>query len=139
MMRAIWLQPDAARFNHWWQATFFMLALFIITLILWALDSRQPDGVSVWAKPLKFAASIALYFVTLSVLAAFLSAEKRQGRVWRWLTQLAIGAALFEIVYILVQAARGRASHFNNDTPLESVMYALMGVANCLKLNVTLE
>src|SRR5690606_10217231 len=37
-------------------------------------------------------------------------------------------AGLFEIGYIMLQAARGRASHFNNETVLESAMYALMGI-----------
>jgi hypothetical protein len=128
MRQTIYLQPDSNRFNRWWLATFFMLALFVITLLLWVLDERQLDGVSVWSKPLKFESSIVLYFVTLAVLGAFLSTERQRGALWRWLTRLGIGAAIFEIAYIFLQAARGRASHFNNDTPVESVMYALMGV-----------
>lgn len=38
------------------------------------------------------------------------------------------GAALFEIGYIMLQAGRGRASHFNHETVAEYALYIAMGV-----------
>jgi hypothetical protein len=35
--------------------------------------------------------------------------------------------AVLEVAYIMVQAGRARASHFNNAMPLEEVAYALRG------------
>ena len=39
-----------------------------------------------------------------------------------------VAAGIFEVMYIFLQAARGRESHFNNTTVVESVMYGFMGV-----------
>ncbi len=119
---------DTRCFNLWWQATFLMAGLFVITLLLWVVDSRQLHNVSVWAKPLKFELSLALYFITLALLAGYLPATQRMQAAWRWATRLAIASGIFEVLYILLQAARGRASHFNHDTPVESAMYGLMGL-----------
>ena len=44
------------------------------------------------------------------------------------MTYLVVGAALFEVLYIFLQATRVRESHFNNSTIIESVMYGLMGI-----------
>lgn len=122
------LDSGSRHLNLWWQGTLFMVGLFVITLILWGLDPRQLDGVSVWAKPLKFASSLALYFITLALLAGFLPAETRSKASWRWATRLGVTAGIFEVVYILLQAARGRASHYNFETVIENAMYGLMGV-----------
>ena len=122
------LDKETGHFNLWWQATFLMASLFVITLLFWSIDSRQLDNVSVWAKPLKFESSLALYFITLALLAGYLPAKQRMQAAWRWATRLAIASGLFEVLYILLQASRGRASHYNQETPVESAMYGLMGL-----------
>ena len=71
---------------------------------------------------------MALYFITLAWLAGLLPPKKLATASWRWATGVAVGSGLFEVLYIFVQSARGRASHYNQETPLETAMYGLMGL-----------
>jgi hypothetical protein len=43
-----------------------------------------------------------------------------------WIAVISIGSAVFEIAYMMIQAARQQASHFNLSTPLYQTMYVLM-------------
>lgn len=126
--RSAYLNAGNDQFNLWWQLSFFLLGLFAITGLLWWIDPRQLDGVSVWTKPLKFELSLIVYAITMTLLASLLPTIIRNKKTWKWATRFAVSAAIFEIVYILIQAARGRASHYNESTPVEYMMYALMGV-----------
>jgi hypothetical protein len=47
---------------------------------------------------------------------------------WRWLSAAVTAALAFEMTWIMVQAARGVDSHFNNRTAFEDLMFSLMGV-----------
>ncbi|OED38841.1 hypothetical protein AB833_18060 [Chromatiales bacterium (ex Bugula neritina AB1)] len=132
-----WLERDTRQFNLWWQATFLMLSLFAITLLLWSIDTRQLGNASVWAKPLKFESSLALYFITLALLAGYLPANIRMQATWRSATYIAVAAGVFEVIYIFLQAARGRASHYNQETTVESAMYGLMGLGALLLVAVS--
>ena len=135
--RSAYLNVENRSFNLLWQAAFFMLVLFSITSLLWWIDPRTLDGVSVWSKPLKFESSLALYFITLALLAGLLSAKALIKPAWRWATRLTVGAGIFEVIYIVIQAARGRASHYNDDTPVEHMMYGLMGVGAVILVAVS--
>ena len=137
MSPAAYLDSENNHFNLWWQATFLMVGLFAVTLLLWGIDSRQLDGASVWAKPLKFESSLALYFITLALLAGYLPAKTRLRASWRWATLFAVASGVIEVIYILLQGARGRASHYNFETPIESAMYGLMGVGAVILVAVS--
>ncbi len=102
--------------------------LALPTLGALLVDVRQLSGVSVWAKPLKFQASLALHWATVAWLLGHLDPARVDTPWVRWSLRVAAGATLVELLYIVIQAARGRASHFNNETVLEAVLYtALMG------------
>jgi hypothetical protein len=45
--------------------SFSMIMAFVATIALWAVDLRTIDGVSVWAKPLKFELALAVHAGTL--------------------------------------------------------------------------
>ena len=137
MNLSAYLDTTHGRFNLWWQGAFLMLGLLAVTLLLWWIDPRQLDGVSVWTKPLKFEISLVIYFVTLALLAGLLPRAIRKRKDWKWATLIAVGAGLFEVLYITLQAARGRHSHFNDSTALESTMYGLMGVGAVLLVAVS--
>jgi hypothetical protein len=102
--------------------------LALPTLGALALDARQLSGVSVWVKPLKFQLSLALHWATVAWLLGLLEPARQGSALVRWALRIGALATLLELLYIVLQAARGRASHFNNDTLLEAVLYtALMG------------
>lgn len=128
LRRPLPLIGAATETRPWQDVAFLFGALFVITFGAYAVDERVLDGISVWIKPLKFQASLALHFATLAVLAGLLEEARRRSRTFSLIVGASVAAGLFEIAYIMLQAARGRASHFNNETALESVMYALMGV-----------
>lgn len=81
--------------------------------------SRPILGVHPAWKPLKFALSIALFLITLSVLlpVTSMSAELRRVCV------IAIAASMtLEMTIIGAQALRGRRSHFNVERPLDAAL-----------------
>jgi hypothetical protein len=120
--------------------TALLLAVLALPCVIAALiDPRNLNGVSVWAKPLKFQLSFALHWLTIAWLLGCLDAPVRNRRSTRIVLELGAFAALVEVLYITLQAARGRHSHFNSATPLESVLYyALMGGAAVVMMAVTL-
>jgi hypothetical protein len=121
-------RPDAERTAT--AALGVCLALFATGAGAWVLDGRTVDGAGAWAKPQKFAASFALHVASVLWLATLLTARARTSRLARGaLTTLAV-ATIVELLYIFLQAARGRRSQFNLETPFETAMYyAVMGGA----------
>ena len=114
--------------NVWWQGVLFLSVFIAINIILYGLDQRLLADEPLWSKPLKFEISVIVQFITLAVLASLLSPAKRNGVVWKAMSYGVVAAGIFEVMYIFLQAARGRESHFNNSTAVESAMYGLMGL-----------
>jgi hypothetical protein len=108
------------------------VALAVPSLLALMLDDRLLNGISVWSKPLKFQVSLTMMLATVLLLLPLIETTVREG--WGvWLACLvACATASGEILYITLQAARGRASHFNADTPIEAFAYGLMGVGAVL-------
>jgi hypothetical protein len=112
--------------------------LALPTLGALAIDARQLSGVSVWIKPLKFELSLLLHWATVALLLGLLDPPRQGARLVRWALRIGAFATLVELLYIVLQAARGRASHFNNDTWLEAFLYtALMGTGALLIVATT--
>ncbi|QEE47335.1 hypothetical protein FVA81_23210 [Rhizobium sp. WL3] len=108
------------------------IALAVPSLLALGLDDRLINDISVWSKPLKFQASLILMLATLFFLLSLIEARTRAGR-GVWLASLvAVITATGEILYITLQAARGRASHFNDSTPVEAMAYSVMGAGAAL-------
>ncbi len=114
------------------QICLMMLVLLVPSLLLLASDPRQLNGISVWIKPIKFDLSLALHFATLAILVDLVAPAARARPFLRQAVVVAGLAGLFEAGYITLQAARGRASHFNGGTPLEAALYTAMGVGAVL-------
>jgi hypothetical protein len=121
------------------QGVALMLLFLVPVLVLQPLDPRMLNDISVWVKPTKFALSLTLHFATLAWAVGLLTPAWRQGAYMRRSFLLALGAGFFEMAYISLQAARGRASHFNEATPTEAVLYAVMGVGAVLLVAVSFD
>jgi hypothetical protein len=109
------------------QGTAFMLALLVPFAAAGLIDGRTLNDISVWVKPSKFAVSLALHFATIGLLLGLVERGVRDGIALRGLTLALVAAGIGEIAYIALQAARGRASHFNLETPAEAMAYSVMG------------
>jgi hypothetical protein len=104
-------------------ALFMLVALAVFAVGLW-LDPRVVVGAPVWLKPAKFAVSIAIYSLTLAWLFRYLPDFVRTRRVVSWGTTVAMA---IEMGIIALQAARGTTSHFNVSSPLNGVLFSVMG------------
>ncbi len=89
------------------------------------LDPRLITGAPAWLKPAKFAASIAIYSLTLAWVFTYLPAWVRTRRIVGAVTA---GVLVVEMVIIGGQAWRGTASHFNVSTPLDGALFTIMGI-----------
>ncbi|HEU0222358.1 MAG TPA: hypothetical protein VFR34_09165 [Paracoccaceae bacterium] len=122
------LAPAVLPDRHFRDAALFMLALLSLTAAAHSFDPRLLDGVNVWAKPAKFALSFVVYFATLAFFARRLSHPFRRGWAMAITVPVALGAAPFEMAYIIAQAGQQAHSHFNTADPFHALMYNLMGV-----------
>lgn len=103
-----------------------MIALLGVTGAALLVDPREILGAPAWMKPAKFAASIAIYTLTLAWVFTYLRDWPRVRGVVSWVTAVTL---LIEIVIIDLQAWRGTTSHFNVGTTLDAVLFSIMGVA----------
>jgi hypothetical protein len=99
-----------------------LLGVFSVGLLF---DPRVVLGAPVWLKPAKFAASIAIYCFTLAWLFGFIPERVRTRRI---VGRMTVAAMLLEMGIIGLQAARGTTSHFNVSTPLDALLFAVMGI-----------
>jgi hypothetical protein len=101
-----------------------MVVLIPIALVGLLVDDRTVVNSPIWLKPLKFAVSLALYAFTLAWLLTYL---KRFQRVGWWAGTILATAGALEMVVIVGQVIRGRRSHFNFETPLDTALFSIMG------------
>src|SRR5262249_5093583 len=99
------------------------LVLFGIGLIV---DPRIVAGAPAWLKPAKFAASLAVYGLTLVWLFRYLPDYPRTRRIAGTITA---AVALIEVGLIALQAWRGTPRRFNVATPFDVTVFATMGAA----------
>ena len=103
-----------------------MIGVLAGTLVGLAVDPRLITGVPAWLKPAKFAASIAIYTLTLAWIFTLIPEFVRTRRIVGWTTAVTM---ILEMVIIGIQALRGTTSHFNVATPLDIALFAVMGSA----------
>ena len=114
------------------------MLLLLVSAIAYTFDERLLNGINVWIKPIKFDLSFAIHLFTMVWLWRLVEPAWRAKPVSQWLMPTAAFSSLAELLYITLQAARGRHSHFNFETPVEYYLYyALMGGAALLIVIVT--
>lgn len=89
------------------------------------LDTRQILGINPWIKPTKFAISNATFLWTMAWILEYLPGHVKAARRISWGIAVAM---VFEIVSVSLQSFRGIPSHFNFTTPLNSLIFGLMGI-----------
>ena len=93
-------------------------------LVAWLVVGGTWAGPISFRKPTTFGISFGLTTITLAWVAGQLRISDRTG--WLLLVPLAL-ADTCEVVWVSVQRWRGVASHFNNDTTLDSLLFLVMG------------
>ncbi len=111
--------------------------LAVVCLALLAVTAPPILGVHPALKPLKFAASIAVFLATLAVLVPALSIGDATRRLLSGALSLTMAV---EMAIIATQALRGRRSHFNRELPLDQALTGVMmlGIAVVLLVMITL-
>jgi hypothetical protein len=115
-----------------------MLMLFVAcaSVVGLLVDPRIITGAPAWLKPLKFAMSTAVYSLTLAWIFTFLPEWPRVRRVVGWTTAIVF---VLEVSIIDAQAWRGTTSHFNVSTPVNMVLFLVMGGAIMLQTVVSVS
>jgi hypothetical protein len=103
-----------------------MFAALIASIAGILLDHRVITGVPAWLKPAKFAISTSIFAGTMAWLYQYISVWPRFVRAMGWVMSLVL---ILEVAIIDLQAARGTTSHFNVATPLDAVLFGIMGTA----------
>jgi hypothetical protein len=111
-------------------SAWFAAALSVMCAVAYCFEERTVNGINVWIKPNKFNLSLLMQLITIMWLWQLVEPIKRSSRFAVGLMATLAVSGLIEIVYIALQSARGRASHFNTQTAWEAFMYSgVMGVA----------
>ena len=92
----------------------------------WRKKARR--GVSVWAKPMKFMASVALFAATTAWFVGLLPEARRRARPVRLIVWTLVIAGTLEVGYISLQAALGQPSHYNRADSVHKLLYMVMGL-----------
>jgi hypothetical protein len=111
-----------------------MLIVAVASVVGIFADPRIITGAPAWLKPFKFAISTAVYSLTLAWIFQWLSDWPRVRRIVGWTTAIVF---VLEVAIIDAQAWRGTTSHFNMSTPLNRVLFVVMGAAILLQTFVS--
>jgi hypothetical protein len=103
----------------------FNAGLFLICLSLSFVDPRTVAGVNPWLKPMKFCLSVTIYSLTLSVILGLIDGFDKMRL---WIGRSVTTVMIIEMACVTFQAARGVTSHYNTDTPLDGMIFAVMGL-----------
>ncbi len=88
-------------------------------------DDRTVLGVSTWLKPMKYMATLAVYLWTIAWFTRYV---RRPRWAMKTVSIVISVAIVIASACILLQAARGRRSHFNVVTDFDLAIFQTMGV-----------
>lgn len=89
------------------------------------LTSGQVLGINAYIKPAKFFVSTGIFCWTIAWFLPLLN-RPRTVTIYAWMVVVVM---MIELGIIVVQAARGKLSHFNVSSALDGLLFGTMGVA----------
>jgi hypothetical protein len=92
--------------------------------VVFMIDGGSWEGPLSWRKPIVFGLSFGITLMTLSWIMGFLRPRRRAA--WLLVGVFAF-ASVGEVFLISMQTWRGVASHFNEDTAFDGMVFSLMG------------
>jgi hypothetical protein len=92
-------------------------------VIVWLLSGESWEGPISWRKPIVFGFSGGITSISVAWVMGYLGARKSLN-VLSWVFAVCM---FIEVGLITMQKWRGTASHFNNATPFDTVVFYLMG------------
>ncbi|HSK13789.1 MAG TPA: hypothetical protein VK907_11280 [Phnomibacter sp.] len=104
--------------------SFFCAVVFIFIALV---DHRQVLGVNAFIKPIKFFLSIGIFCWTMAWYLTLLAGQR--ATAIRWYSWMVVIVFTIEMLVIAMQPFRGQLSHFNVSTPLNGMLFSLMGIA----------
>jgi len=112
-------------------ATAARLSLLAVVPCLFAMlvDARTINDVNVWIKPSKFFVSFAVYYATLAWAFGYLPRSAQDGIAGRFVIRGALAVGVYEMSWIVLAAANGVPSHFNDST-IGLIAYWLAGIGS---------
>jgi hypothetical protein len=102
---------------------FFLILAFVLAIYL-PFNETRVLGINSMIKPIKFSLSIWIYAWSFAYLLFYVENQKKV----RNFSILATIVMLFENGVIVVQAFRGKLSHFNQSEIVGGILYSLMGI-----------
>ncbi len=97
----------------------------LVHCVVFLVDGGSWEGPVSWRKPIVFGLSFGITLVTLTWFMGFLRPRRSIG--WLMLGVLAV-ASVGEVFLISMQKWRGVASHFNEDTDFDAMVFSMMGM-----------
>lgn len=102
-----------------------MLVAAVVSVAMIQFTDTQVLGINAWIKPMKFYFSIWIFCWTMGWLLHELANKKAVRRY----NIMVVIVMTIEMLIINGQAAMGETSHFNNSTPLNGMLFSIMGIA----------
>ena len=96
----------------------------VVCIGLSLTTTQQVMGANAFIKPAKFFVSIWLFAWTMGWYVGLLP-QQRAARVYAWV--IVIGMSI-ELAIVLWQASHGQLSHFNISSPLNGLLFSVMGI-----------
>ena len=103
----------------------FHIALVLICLIGWMFYSRTLVGLNVWVKPMKFSISGGIYVLTCGFLITLYPFSRRKKNI---VNNIISWTMALEICIVVLQAARGVRSHYNQSSLFDGILFGSMGI-----------